>query len=68
MITIKVTPVHYKLKDGHFYKKGIRILNRKTNTQITIDCNTLKQVFPPYDWYETLEESVGNIIFNLNNK
>lgn len=64
---IKVTPVLYKYKDGK-YKYGIQVLNRKTNTAITIDSKTLKTLHSPYEWYETLESSKGNIIFDLTNK
>jgi len=65
MTSILVTPVHYRLKDKKFYKKGVQILNRNTNTCTLIDIKSLKPVHGPYDWYETLECSIGNIYFNF---
>lgn len=65
MSNIKVTPVKYRLKGKKRYKKGIEILNRNINTFTLIDIKTLKPEHGPYDWYETLEHSEGNIYFNL---
>lgn len=64
MKTIKVTLVHYKLKNQKNYRKGIQILNRNKNTFTTIDCQTLEKVHGPYELYESLEQSAGNIFFN----
>ena len=64
MKTVKVTLVHYKLKNQKNYRKGIQILNRNKNIFTTIDCQTLEKVYGIYDWYESLEQSAGNIFFN----
>lgn len=65
MASVKVTLVHYKLKNKKKYQKGIQILNRNSNTFTTIDCKTLQKVIGEYEWYESLEQSAGNIFFNF---
>lgn len=70
MIQIKVCPVQYRIKGQKKYKKGIELLNRKTNTFRLIDCKTMQDVKCSggnLDYYVTLESSEGNILFNLKN-
>ena len=64
MKTVKVILVHYKLKNQKNYRKGIQILNRNKNTFTTIDCQTFEKITGTCEWYETLEQSAGNIFFN----
>lgn len=66
MSIIKVCPVHYRIKGTNVYKKGIQILNKRTNTFKLVDCRTLKDVpVGETDTYITLEQTYGNIIFNI---
>lgn len=71
MIQIKVCPVQYRIKGIKTFKKGIQIINRKSNITRFIDIKTMKDVsIAPenLDYYVSLESSEGNIIFNLNEK
>ena len=70
MIQIKVCPVQYRINGQNKFRKGIQIINRKTNTFKLIDCKTMADVKATggnLDYYCTLESSEGNIIFNLKN-
>lgn len=70
MLQIKVCPVQYRIKGQDKFRKGIQIINRKTSIIRLIDCKTMKDVTCSggnLDYYVTLENSEGNIIFNLKN-
>lgn len=71
MIQIKVCPVQYRIKGTNTFKKGIQLINRKTNTFICIDIKSMKQIKvsgDTCDYYVTLESSEGNILFNLTER
>lgn len=71
MIQIKVCPVQYRIRGTKTFKKGIQIINRKSNITRFIDVKTMKDVSISagnFDYYVTLESSEGNIIFNLNER
>lgn len=71
MIQIKVCPVQYRIRGTKTFKKGIQIINRKSNITRFIDIKTMKDVSIAagnLDYYVSLEHSEGNIFFNLNEK
>ena len=71
MIRIKVCPVQYRIRGTKTFKKGIQIINCKTNITRFIDVKTMKDIsIAPgnLDYYVTLESSEGNILFNLNER
>lgn len=71
MIQIRVCPVIYRVKGTKTFKKGIQIINRKSNIIRFIDAKTMKDVSVApgnLDYYVSLESGQGNIIFNLNER
>lgn len=71
MIQIKVCPVQYRIRGTKTFKKGIQIINRKTNTFVCIDIKTMEQIKVggnTCDYYVTLESSEGNILFNFKER
>lgn len=71
MIQIRVCPVQYRIKGNKTFKKGIQLINRKSNITRFIDAKTMKDIsIAPgnLDYYVSLESSQGNIIFNLNER